>query len=426
MDAPSKELWVGVDWGDEEHAVCVVDAQGEVVDAFSLRHLAKALNDLAPRLRALGRVAGVAIESPRHLVTYRVLAEGFLVFPINPEVSHKWCKALSVAGATSDPTQAFALADGLRHHHARLQAFVPDDDQTQELRLLCEAEEDFICQRTALVNELQDRLKAYYPVPLEWFRDWTSPSAWDFAVAFPTPQALAEASEGTLYKFLKAHRIGASPKWRERIAGRREATRWPCPPAVVAVTALRVKALVALLRTLKAQLDDFRRRIEDAFEHHPDAVLFDSLPHSGVRLAPRLLGHFGTQRGRYDSARSVQQLAGCVPVTKKSGKSKKVQFRRACRKRFRNSLHQYALASLQGSEWARACYDLARARGQSNAHALRTVGTRWIQIIYRMWTTHTPYNEAVYLASLIRHGSPVIEWMQSQKKTTSIEEKPLT
>ena len=40
MDPPSKELWVGVDWGDEEHEVCVVDAQSEVVDAFPLSPIA--------------------------------------------------------------------------------------------------------------------------------------------------------------------------------------------------------------------------------------------------------------------------------------------------------------------------------------------------------------------------------------------------
>jgi transposase len=243
-------------------------------------------------------------------------------------------------------------------------------------------------------------------------------------MAFPTPQALAEASERTLYAFLKGHRIGLSPKWQERVAARGEATSWPSDPAVQAVMPLRVHALVALLRTLKTQLDELRRRIRAAYRDHPAGALFASLPRSGEKLGPRLLGHFGTQPGRYESARSVQQLAGCVPVTRQSGKSKKVYFRRACQKRFRNALHQYALSSLQGSAWARACYDLACERGQSNAQALRAVGARWIKIIYRMWITHTPYDEAVYLASLIRHGSPIIAWMQSHKNPTESEKNP--
>ena len=35
-------------------------------------------------------------------------------------------------------------------------------------------------------------------------------------------------------------------------------------------------------------------------------------------------------------------------------------------------------------------------------------------------------DEAIYLASLIRHGSPAIEWMHSQKRPAPIEEEPLT
>ena len=122
---------------------------------------------------------------------------------------------------------------------------------------------------------------------------------------------------------------------------------------------------------------------------------------------------FGTQRERYASARSVQQLAGCVPVTQQSGKSKKVKFRRACRRDFRNTLHWFAQVSLRTSPWARAFYDRARERGQSHALALRNLAAKWVKIIYRMWLTHTPYNEGLYLASLIRHRSPLIQEIQS-------------
>ena len=424
MDAPSKELWVGFDWADEEHQVCVVDDDGKVVDAFAVPHQAKDLNALAPRLRSLGHVAGVAIETPRHLAACKLLAEGLPVYPINPDVSHKWCQALSTSGATSDPSQAFALADGLRHHHARLRVLAPNDVETRKLALLCQTDEDLIKHRTALVNELQACLKGFYPAVFEWFKDWTSPSAWDFVVAFPTPDALAKAPKKRLCGFLKGHHIGLSPKWQERVERRAEATNWPRDLIAEAAMPLRVKALVALLRTLKSQLDDLRRRLATAFEHHPDGAVFASLPHGGEKLAPRLLVHFGSERDRYESARSVEQLAGCVPVTKQSGKTKRISFRRACQKPFRNTLHQYALASLQGSDWARACYDMLRERGQSNARALRGVGGRWIRIIYRMWMTGTPYNEAVYLASLVRHGSPIIDWMRSQEKLAESQKKP--
>ena len=420
MDTPANVLWAGVDWADEAHQVCVVDSAGQVVEAFAVAHQAEALAGLTRRLRSLGQVAGVAIETPRHLVVNQLLADDFVVYPVNPSVSHKWCEALSVAGATDDPSQAFALADGLRHHHERLRPLVPDDPATRQLALLAAAECDLIEEQTSLVLKLEALLKSFHPVAMEWFEDWTSPSAWDFVVAFPTPQAVAGASEKKLYGFLARHHIGASPRWQERIAARKDAAAWPRDPIAETAAPVHVASLVALLRTLAAQLRKFRQRIEGLFEDHPDAALFRSLPAAGRKLAPRLLAHFGTRRERFESARPLQQLAGVAPVTKKSGKHKEVCFRHACQKSFRNALHQFTFCSLRESEWARASYHRARERGQSHAHALRTVGYQWLKIIYRMWVTRTPYNEALYLASLIRHGSPLIAWIHSEKNA----EKP--
>ena len=415
MDTPANVLWAGVDWADEVHQVCVVDAAGKVVGAFAIDHQAEGLAELTRRLRALGHVAGVAIETPRHLLVTQLLADGFEVYPVNPSVSHKWCEALSVAGATNDPSQAFALADGLHHHHERLRPLLPDDPATRQLGLFCSAECDLIEEQTRLVNKLQALLKQFHPAALEWFEDWTSPSALDFVVAFPTPQAVQGASEKKLYGFLARHHIGAGARWQERIAARKDAPAWPRDPIAETAAPVHVASLVALLRTLQAQLRKLRARIEQLFEEHPDAAIFSSLPRAGRKLAPRLLVHFGTRRERFESARPLQQLSGTAPVTVQSGKHKKVCFRHACQKSFRNTLHQFAFCSLQGSEWARASYHRARERGQSNARALRTVGYQWLKIIYRMWVTRTPYNEATYLASLIRHRSPLIAWMQSEK-----------
>jgi hypothetical protein len=423
MDMSANVLWAGVDWADEEHQVCVVDTAGKVVEAFALAHQAEALGGLSRRLRALGQIAGVAIETPRHLLVAQFLAEGFMVYPVNPSVSHKWCEALSVAGATDDPSQAFALADGLRHHHERLRPLLPEDRATRQLALECANECDLIEEQTSLVNKLQAILKGFHPLALEWFEDWTSPSGWDFVVAFPTPQAVLEAPEKKLYGFLARHHIGASPRWQERVGRRKDAALWPSDPAAEAAGAAHVARLVALLRTLQVQLRKARAHIEQLFGKHPDAAIFSSLPGAGAKLAPRLLSHFGTQRGRFESARPLQALSGAAPVTERSGKHKKVCFRHACQKGFRNAMHQFAFCSLRDSQWANASYRRARERGQSHGHALRTVGCQWLKIIYRMWVTHTPYNEGVYLASLIRHRSPLIAWMQSGKNGETTPKK---
>ena len=272
MDTSLNVLWAGVDWADESHQVCVVDTAGKVVASFAIAHQAEALQGLGSRLRALGPVAGVAIETPRHLIVHQLLAEGFLVYPINPSMSHKWCEGLSVAGATDDPAQAFALADGLCRRHEHLRPLLPDDPKTRELALLCRSEVSLIAHQTALVNQLQAALKEFHPVAAAWFEDWARPSAWDFVVAFPTPAAVAGASKKKLYGFLARHRIPPSRRWQEQIEHHKDASRWPSDPAAEAALPQLVASLVAVLRTLREQLAKLRRRIEALFAEHPGSL----------------------------------------------------------------------------------------------------------------------------------------------------------
>ena len=81
-------LCVGVDWGGDAHAVCVVDARGTVAARFEVAHTAEGLAELARRLAQFGPPAGlpVAIERPSGLLVDALLAAGHPVVPIHPEV----------------------------------------------------------------------------------------------------------------------------------------------------------------------------------------------------------------------------------------------------------------------------------------------------------------------------------------------------
>ena len=59
-------MYVGVDWGSQQHSVCVLDQAGGKVAAFSVAHSAAGLRELIARLRRLGDPAErpVAIPPP--------------------------------------------------------------------------------------------------------------------------------------------------------------------------------------------------------------------------------------------------------------------------------------------------------------------------------------------------------------------------
>jgi len=407
MGQSEAAYWVGVDWGHEEHVVCVLDAQGTPVLRFRVVHCPEGLQELVRRLREYEPVEGIAVESTRSVLIDALLQANFAVYPINPKLSSKWRKAWSVSGAKDDGRDALVLAHALIHQRQWLAPLKPDSESARELALLCEDEARFIGMQTCMVQQLKDTLRQYYPAALGWFKDWTSQSAWDFVLSFPTPESIATASKKKVYGFLRSHRIGLSAKRREMVEARGSATEWPSDRAATTAKSLLAVSLAKQLRALAPTLKEYRRRIEEQFEAHEDKEVFESLPGAARKLAPRLACALGTDRTRFDSARSVQQLSGTAPVTSQSGKRKEVRMRRACQKDFRCALHLFALQTLQRSRWSRAYYDLARARGQSHALALRNLANKWLKILYRMWQNRETYDEQRYIRQLVKKNSPV-------------------
>lgn len=409
MSQSAQPMWVGLDWGDQAHHVWIVDDQGHDRGNFAVDHSAVGLAELVQRLRTHSPIAGIAIEIDRYLVVATLLEAGFTVYPINPKVAHRWAQCFDVDPATSDPRAARVLALGLRVFVDQCRPLVPDDPLTAELAERCAAEKNLIDQRTALANKLKACIKTYHPDVLGWFDDLTKTSACDFLQAFPTAQALRDATPRRLRAFLKVHRIGLSPRWQERIRARRDVPVWPVDPGREQARADRAVALAAQIRLLNTQLAKARKTIDALFATHPDAPLFRSLPGAGQKLAPRLLAHLGADRNRWPNAEALQVLGGTVPVTRKSGKLKGQKlFRWACQKRFRNTLRDWAFCAISCCGWARAFYDRARDRGQSHECALRNLAAKFLKILFRLWQDRTLYDERRYLRSLQQHGSPLI------------------
>lgn len=406
MQTAAQGSYVGIDWGDKEHAVYVLDAQGRRRTDFALPQSAEGLGEIVSRLRPFEPIEGIAIEREQLLLVDGLVQAGWTVYPVSPALVDTWAKCVAVDPPKDDRRAAATLAEGLRLFRDRLRPLRPEDPLTRQIQILAHHECQLIGQRTALVNQLKDCLKLFYPECLDWFQDLTTTTAADFVIAFPTPQALRQAPANRVRRILCAHDIRLTER-RQALLDARARTAWPHDEVAAEVHGPYAATLARQIKALNVGLADFRARIEALFPQHPDAALFDSLPGAGAKLAPRLLAHFGTDRSRFDGAAAVQALSGSVPLTKASGGKKDVLFRWACQKDFRNTIHQFAFCSLEQSAWARAFYDQAKARGHSNAEALRELGAKWLKIIYRMWQTRTPYNEAIYLASLRAHGSPL-------------------
>ena len=140
--------------------------------------------------------------------------------------------------------------------------------------------------------------------------------------------------------------------------------------------------------------------------------MFGSLPGAKAKLGPRLLSEIGAVREEYPDADALMCQAGVSPVSYQSGQVEKCRLRRACNKVLRYTVHLWANASRQTCAWAQAYYQQKRAEGHSHASALRCLGKRWLKILWRLWQSGHPYDEAKYLAQLKHRNS--LTWTKLQ------------
>jgi transposase len=401
---------VGFDWATKRHQVVVVDRQGSRTLELCFDDDAAGWALLRARLGPwMPAGVAVAIETCNGPAVERLLEMGLAVYPLNPKSAERYRDRKAPAGVKDDLLDAWSFADALRTDGHGWRRLAPLDPLTAELRMLCRDEMGLIAQRTAMINALRAALHEYYPAALEAFDDWTGRFAWEFVIAFPTPAALLAAGRCKWEKFLHLHKL-----WRPETAQKRleifaRAAAFASPStAVTAARSLLAVTLAKQLLVLQTQLDEYRRRIGQAFDNHPDAGLFGSLPGAAEKLAPRLLAELGADRAVFDSPQALQCYAGTAPVTRQSGQRRVVQVRFMCNRFLRHAVHLWANASREKSPWAQAYYQRKKDQGMGHAAALRALGQRWLKILWKMWQTRTPYDAELHQRNQVRHGSWVI------------------
>jgi len=403
--------FAAIDWADQKNFWRLLPAGSGRSEAGELDNTPEAVEAWAADLQQRfggGRIA-VIVEQSRGALVYMLIKYPHLVlFPVHPTTAAGYRETFAPSGAKSDPSDAESLLDLLLRHRERLRPLQPDTVETRLLHFLVEERRQVVDERTRQSHRLTACLKLYFPQVLQWFDDVTSPLVGDLLDRWPNLEQLQRAHPGTLRKFFRDHNCRSAEKNEERIAAIYQATPATKDQAVVEGCALIAGGLVALLKTLRANIAAFDKRIGELAAAHPDTAIFASLPGAGPVLAPRLIVAFGTHRDRYQDAYEMQSYSGIAPVTESSGKSEWVHFRFACPKFLRQTFHEFAGCSIQSSEWAKAYYRHLREENKSHQAAVRSLAFKWIRIIFRCWKDRKPYDEEIYMQSLRRRGSLLV------------------
>ena len=405
--------YVGWDWADKKHDLCLVDAASGRKESSVIKNTPQAIEEWATGLRKRfgGRPVAVCLEQSRGPVIFALLKYDFLVlYPINPTTLAKYREAFSPSRAKDDPRDAEYLAELVIQHRDRLKAWRPDDERTRTLQYLVEHRRRVVSDRTRVSNRMTALLKLYFPQVLEWFSDVRTDLVCDFLLQWPTLEDVKRVRRATLLRFFRSHHSISNKTNEERISSIKAAIPLTTDQAIISSSIVMICVLARQMRVAIEAIREFDKKIAEICAAHDDFHLFASLPGSGSVYSSRLLAAFGTDREKYESADEMSRLSGVAPVMERSGDSCWIRWRYFCPKFLRQSFVEYAGESTKHSFWARAYYQQQRAKGKSRQAAVRALAFKWIRIIYRCWQTRTEYNEIKYLEHLRRKGSTLLTY----------------
>jgi transposase len=392
-------LFIGDDWAEDHHDIEVQDETGRRLAkarfAEGLAGVAQLHALIAEHLHdAEADQVRLGIETDRGPWVIALIAAGYRVFAINPLQVARYRERQSVSGAKSDAADAHTLADMVRTDSHQLRQVAGDSDQAEAVKVVARAHKTLIWERTRHAHRLRNALREYFPAALQAFDDLTAPDTLELLAKASDPVAAARLTTAQITAALKrARRHHASDK-APVIQAALRTPQLRQPEVVSAAYAAAVRAQVALITALNAQIKVMEVQVEAHFGQHPDVEIYLSQPGMGPIVGARVLAEFGDDQDRYVDARARKNYAGTSPITRASGKKRTVLARYVHNNRLIDALGQQAFSALTGSPGARAYYDDLRRRGMGHRAALRQLGNRLVGILHGCLRTGTAYDEA--------------------------------
>jgi transposase len=396
-------VFCGIDWAEDHHDIALADRDGTLLARRRISDDAAGLASLLALLAEHGDTAEdpipVAIETPRGLLTACLRATGRPVYPINPMAVARYRDRHSIAGRKSDHGDSFVLANVLRtdlHAHRPLPA---DSELAQAIAVLARAQQDAVWDRTTAHNRLRSHLREYFPGFLAAFagvRDGIlRPEARTILAAAPTPADAARLTLTQLRALLKkAGRQRGIDNEAQRLREAFQVEQMRQLPLVEAAMGRQALALLGQLDAACTAAADLEHAATESFNLHPDAGIITSFPGLGPLTGARVLAEIGDDRSRFSDAKGLKAYAGAAPVTRASGKTKSVTFRRVKNNRLNAAGYLWAFSALTASPGARAHYDRRREDGDRHAAAQRNLFGRLPGCLHHCLAAGCEYDEA--------------------------------
>lgn len=391
--------YLGIDWADTKHDVCLLDDSGEILSQFTVQHNWSGFQQLASTLDTFDAVR-INIERPDGLLVDWLTTQPWELYVTQSNA----LAARRPRRSKDDKGDAFLLAHLLRLNDPDCRPLLKHSETVEHLRQLLDAYDNMLKHQTRLANQLKAQLKLYFPQALGLFSSGPrSLILLKFLTHYPTPQTAQKLTLAEFDAFLTSNRY----RCYKDVADLYATLQQPMPYARVASGyEMQSQALLPMLEHIHRMKYKLKQKIESVFQTHPEAAWWLHWPGVGPLTAARLLAYIGDNRARFPAASVLQAIAGTVPITRRSGQKRVIEFRRACSHKLRSTMDDFARLSVRHSGWASAYFHNQLSHGHRKARAYRAVANTWLRIIWKLWQTGEHYDETVHVANRARRGQP--------------------
>ena len=328
--------FVGIDWADRKHDICVQGDGEEVREFDCIAHQPQAIEQWAHAMfERFGGPIVIALELSKGALVYALQKYDFFVlFPINPVMLAKYREAFVPSQAKDDPTDAELALELLTRHPERFNPLQPQSANMRRLAYLVEQRRVIITDRVRFTNRIGNALKQYYPQVLEWFDHYDTVVFCEFLTRWPTLKQVQRARASTLERFFWQHHVHRPALIESRIHAIKEAKALTNDEVVIDVYALQVLGLVEQIQATLGAL----KRLDDV-------------------------------------------IADLAPVTERSGTKSWVHWRWQCPMFVRQTFVEWAEKTVTRSYWAGLFYRRQRDKGKGHQAAVRTLAFKWIRML---------------------------------------------
>lgn len=408
---PRYDLLVSLDRSDRTAALALFDcATGTFLTEATLDLAPEALDAWWRALCAAHPTARIAVafEQPApNLLAFFAPRQPAAIYALNPSATWAYRQSLTVSRARNDQSDARDQALFVKNHLAELKPWTPPPLTVTQLDRLTLSRRKQVDARSALTNQLQAALKRYFPQALDLLHeDLWRPMNLEFLRRWPSAQKLQTVRLPRLRAFYHQHGSRSEARWIER-----SALVTQLVPLAEAGPAdeLEVSALVDQIEVLNASILRHDQVSAELFAAEgPAAERIAALPGAGPALAPRLYVALARHAPNCESAEALAAAVGVAPVTDQSGKMHRVYRRLRCDNHTRQSIVEWAKESWKHSVWAEAFVRQRQEKGQGFHAIIRALAYKWIRILWKCWHDGVAYDEAKYLETLRKKGSPLV------------------